>query len=182
MGIFGDKGAKPRTESDTMGEIEVPGDKYWGAQTQRSIMNFPIGWEKQPVAVVRATIEVGDGGLPPRSRYAGSSLDVDVQLQHYVGCEDCTTEVDVTYVDQDLDQRVELRPGSSVSATDSILDVLEDCPSRRGCTVDVDIELALQTDGEYVDGTVGASASLLTYSRRPLPVGLSISLGTLPSE
>ena len=90
--------------------------------------------------------------------------------------------MDVTYVDQDLDQRVELRPGSSVSATDSILDVLEDCPSRRGCTVDVDIELALQTDGEYVDGTVGASASLLTYSRRPLPVGLSISLGTLPSE
>ena len=72
---------------------------------------------EQPVAVVRATIEVGDGGLPPRSRYAGSSLDVDVQLQHYVGCEDCTTEVDVTYVDQDLDQRVELRPGSSVSAS-----------------------------------------------------------------
>jgi fumarate hydratase class II len=32
----------------------VPTDKYWGAQTQRSIMNFPIGWEKQPVAIVRA--------------------------------------------------------------------------------------------------------------------------------
>jgi fumarate hydratase class II len=34
--------------------LEVPTDKYWGAQTQRSIMNFPIGWEKQPVAIVRA--------------------------------------------------------------------------------------------------------------------------------
>ena len=43
-----------RTEKDTMGEIEVPSDRYWGAQTQRSIMNFPIGWEKQPVAIVRA--------------------------------------------------------------------------------------------------------------------------------
>jgi fumarate hydratase class II len=32
----------------------VPYDKYWGAQTQRSIMNFPIGWEKQPIAIVRA--------------------------------------------------------------------------------------------------------------------------------
>lgn len=43
-----------RVESDSFGPIEVPGDKYWGAQTQRSIQNFPIGWEKQPVALVRA--------------------------------------------------------------------------------------------------------------------------------
>ena len=32
-----------RIETDTMGEVKVPADKYWGAQTQRSIMNFPIG-------------------------------------------------------------------------------------------------------------------------------------------
>ncbi|MBF9031484.1 class II fumarate hydratase [Rhodobacterales bacterium HKCCE3408] len=43
-----------RTESDSFGPLEVPSDKYWGAQTQRSLMNFPIGWEKQPVAIVRA--------------------------------------------------------------------------------------------------------------------------------
>ena len=43
-----------RTETDSFGPLEVPADKYWGAQTQRSIINFPIGWEKQPVAVVRA--------------------------------------------------------------------------------------------------------------------------------
>ena len=43
-----------RTETDSFGPLEVPADKYWGAQTQRSILNFPIGWEKQPVAVVRA--------------------------------------------------------------------------------------------------------------------------------
>ncbi|CUH87378.1 Fumarate hydratase class II [Phaeobacter sp. CECT 5382] len=43
-----------RTETDSFGPLEVPSDKYWGAQTQRSIMNFPIGWEKQPVAIVRA--------------------------------------------------------------------------------------------------------------------------------
>ncbi|APX11404.1 class II fumarate hydratase [Tateyamaria omphalii] len=46
--------ADTRTESDSFGPLEVPADKYWGAQTQRSIMNFPIGWERQPVAVVRA--------------------------------------------------------------------------------------------------------------------------------
>ncbi|MDP2581306.1 class II fumarate hydratase [Shimia thalassica] len=43
-----------RTETDSFGPLEVPSEKYWGAQTQRSIMNFPIGWEKQPVAIVRA--------------------------------------------------------------------------------------------------------------------------------
>ena len=46
--------ANTRTETDSFGPLEVPADKYWGAQTQRSILNFPIGWEKQPVAIVRA--------------------------------------------------------------------------------------------------------------------------------
>ena len=43
-----------RTETDSFGPLEVPSKKYWGAQTQRSLINFPIGWEKQPVAIVRA--------------------------------------------------------------------------------------------------------------------------------
>ena len=43
-----------RTETDSFGPLEVPADKYWGAQTQRSIQNFPIGWERQPIAIVRA--------------------------------------------------------------------------------------------------------------------------------
>ncbi len=43
-----------RTETDSFGPLEVESDRYWGAQTQRSIQNFPIGWERQPVAIVRA--------------------------------------------------------------------------------------------------------------------------------
>ena len=43
-----------RTETDTFGPIEVPADRYWAAQTQRSLQNFKIGWEKQPASVVRA--------------------------------------------------------------------------------------------------------------------------------
>ncbi|MSO81413.1 MAG: class II fumarate hydratase [Alphaproteobacteria bacterium] len=46
--------AKTRTESDTMGPVEVADDRYWGAQTQRSIENFPIGGERMPLGVVRA--------------------------------------------------------------------------------------------------------------------------------
>jgi fumarate hydratase class II len=43
-----------RVETDSFGPLDVPSDKYWGAQTQRSLINFPIGWEKQPIAIVRA--------------------------------------------------------------------------------------------------------------------------------
>ena len=46
--------SQTRTETDSFGPLEVPADKYWGAQTQRSIQNFPIGWERQPVPVIRA--------------------------------------------------------------------------------------------------------------------------------
>jgi len=45
---------KTRTETDTFGPIEVAADRYWGAQAQRSLGNFKIGWEKQPLPVVRA--------------------------------------------------------------------------------------------------------------------------------
>jgi fumarate hydratase class II len=43
-----------RTETDSFGPIEVPADRYWGAQAQRSLENFPIGWEKQPKPILRA--------------------------------------------------------------------------------------------------------------------------------
>ena len=45
---------KTRTETDTFGPVEVPADRTWGAQTQRSLENFKIGWEKQPAPIVRA--------------------------------------------------------------------------------------------------------------------------------
>jgi len=46
--------ATTRTETDTFGPIEVDASKYWGAQAQRSLGNFKIGWEKQPQPIVRA--------------------------------------------------------------------------------------------------------------------------------
>ncbi len=66
--------AATRTETDSFGPLEVPGDRYWGAQTQRSIQNFAIGWEHQPVAMRRAMgiikraaaeVNMGMGDLDP---------------------------------------------------------------------------------------------------------------------
>jgi fumarate hydratase class II len=45
---------KTRTEHDTMGNVEVPADKYWGAQTQRSLQNFKIGDGTMPIEIIRA--------------------------------------------------------------------------------------------------------------------------------
>lgn len=43
-----------RFESDSMGAIQAPADRYWGAQTQRSLQNFKIGGHRFPAAVTRA--------------------------------------------------------------------------------------------------------------------------------
>jgi fumarate hydratase class II len=67
--------AKTRTETDSFGAVEVPADKYWGAQAQRSLGNFKIGWEKQPKSIVRALgivkraaaeVNMGLGKLDPK--------------------------------------------------------------------------------------------------------------------
>src|SRR5262245_50075082 len=46
--------SKTRIETDTFGPIEVPADRYWGAQTQRSLENFRIGAEHMPLPLIRA--------------------------------------------------------------------------------------------------------------------------------
>ena len=46
--------ASVRLETDSMGALEVPVERYWGAQTQRSLQNFKIGGETMPPALVKA--------------------------------------------------------------------------------------------------------------------------------
>lgn len=55
MGILnGEMTMEFRTEKDTMGTIEVPAEKYWGAQTQRSLQNFRIGGQRMPIEIIYA--------------------------------------------------------------------------------------------------------------------------------
>lgn len=61
-----------RIEHDTMGEVQVPAEKYWGAQTQRSKMNFPIGdAASMPIEIIRAF-----GYLKKAAAYSNSELGV----------------------------------------------------------------------------------------------------------
>lgn len=65
-----------RTETDTFGPIEVASDRYWGAQAQRSLGNFKIGWEKQPTSVIRALGIVKQAAA--RANMALSGLDAQL--------------------------------------------------------------------------------------------------------
>ncbi|HUU89762.1 MAG TPA: lyase family protein, partial [Phycisphaerae bacterium] len=49
---------KTRTERDTLGEVQVPADAYWGAQTQRALENFPVSGLRAHPALVRAHVAV----------------------------------------------------------------------------------------------------------------------------
>jgi hypothetical protein len=54
-----------RRETDSMGAIEVPADKYWGAQTQRSLIHFSIGTDRMPKSVYHAYGYVIPEGVGP---------------------------------------------------------------------------------------------------------------------
>src|SRR5437879_5004248 len=47
-------GPATRTETDSMGPVEVPGDRYYGAQTARSLVHFAIGEDRMPLPLIRA--------------------------------------------------------------------------------------------------------------------------------
>ena len=66
---------KTRTETDTFGPIEVPADRYWGAQTQRSLQNFKIGGETMPRPLIHA---LGILSAPPPWPIALGELDKEL--------------------------------------------------------------------------------------------------------
>src|SRR6188472_1523396 len=75
-----------RTESDSFGPIEVPGDAYWGAQTQRSIENFPFGpREQMPVEIVHALGFVKQAAARVNARDAGLDAGLAEAIQQAAG-------------------------------------------------------------------------------------------------
>ncbi|MDZ5762124.1 Fumarate hydratase class II [Candidatus Cyrtobacter comes] len=65
-----------RTESDTMGVVNVPSDKYWGAQTQRSLENFKIGNEKMPLPLIKAIATIKKVSAIVNSEIAGLDKNI----------------------------------------------------------------------------------------------------------
>jgi fumarate hydratase class II len=75
-----------RTESDSFGPIEVPADSYWGAQTQRSIENFPFGpREQMPVEIVHALGFVKQAAARVNAREGGLDAELAEAIQQAAG-------------------------------------------------------------------------------------------------
>jgi fumarate hydratase, class II len=75
-----------RTESDSFGPIEVPADAYWGAQTQRSIENFPFGpREQMPVEIVHALGFVKQAAARVNARDGGLDAELAEAIQRAAG-------------------------------------------------------------------------------------------------
>merc|ERR1712131_365933 len=89
------KMADVRVESDTMGTIEVPSDKYYGAQTARSIMNFPIGdeSERMPTAVVKAF-----GVLKKAAAEVNTEFGLDAKVAEHIS-KACDEVIDGSLMD-----------------------------------------------------------------------------------
>ena len=75
-----------RTETDSFGGIEVPADAYWGAQTQRSIGNFPFGQrEAMPVEIVHALGFVKQAAARVNARIGGLDPEIAEAVQQAAG-------------------------------------------------------------------------------------------------
>ena len=71
-----------RTETDSFGPIEVPGDSYWGAQTERSIANFPFGErERMPAEIVHALGYVKQAAARVNARIGGLDAEIAEAIQ-----------------------------------------------------------------------------------------------------
>ncbi len=75
-----------RTETDSFGPIEVPGDSYWGAQTERSIANFPFGErERMPAEIVHALGFVKQAAARVNARLGGLDAEIAEAIQQAAG-------------------------------------------------------------------------------------------------
>jgi len=109
-----------RTETDSFGPLEVPSDKYWGAQTQRSLINFPIGWEKQPIAIIHALGVI-------KKACAQANLELKKLPAQIAGA---VIEVATEVIDGDLDDHFPLVVWQTGSGTQSNMNANEVISNR----------------------------------------------------
>ena len=70
-----------RIETDSMGPIEVPDEAYWGAQTQRSLINFAIGGERMPLAVIHALALIKKAAARVNARSGALPADIAALIE-----------------------------------------------------------------------------------------------------
>ncbi len=117
---------KNRIESDSMGKVEIPADRYWGAQTQRALINFKIGGEMIPMALIRAYAVVKFAAAEVNAALGAIRKEISVAIQQ------AAQEI----IDGKLDDEFPLRIWQSGSGTQTNMNVNEVIANRASEILD----------------------------------------------
>ncbi|MBT8496045.1 MAG: class II fumarate hydratase, partial [Deltaproteobacteria bacterium] len=157
--------ADTRTESDSIGTIEVASDRYWGAQTQRSLQNFPIGVEKMPIEVVRGQAIV---------KKAAAKINIELgRLDEKLG----TTMIQAAseIIDGKLDDHFPLAVWQTGSGTQTNMNVNEVISNRA-------IEILGGTQGSKDPVHPNDHVNMGQSSNDTFPTAMSIAAVTMVKE
>src|ERR1700741_1029867 len=173
-----------RTETDTFGPIEVPADRYWGAQTQRSIQNFKIGWEKQPKPIIRALGVVKRPGAEANMELG--KLDQDVALPIIMAAQEV--------IDGKLDDHFPLVVWQTGSGTQSNMNANEvisnraievlkgEMGSKKPIHPNDHVNMSQSSNDTYPTAMPIASAEQTAHHRRPALEHLHAALKKKPAD
>ena len=110
-----------RTERDTMGEVEVPADRYYGAQTARALVNFDIGEDTMPTSIIRAF-----GILKQAAARTNRTLgELDADITEFI------VKAAQHVIDGELDEHFPLKVWQTGSGTQSNMNVNEVIANRQ---------------------------------------------------
>lgn len=113
-----------RIVRDSMGEMEVPAQELWGAQTQRSLQNFPIGTEKMPWQQIRAMLEIKAAAAAVNG--AAGRLDATMAAHIQAVCHELIAEADTAHFPLSVWQT-----GSGTQSNMNVNEVVAELTSRR---------------------------------------------------
>jgi len=150
---------KTRIEHDTMGELEVPADALWGAQTQRAVNNFPISGITMPAALIRALGMIKSAAASVNSDLGALDKDIAAAIINASG------KVSGGEVDQHFPIDI-FQTGSGTSTNMNANEVISRLAVQAGCEVHANDHVNMgQSSNDVIPTAIQVSACLLTNEK-----------------
>ncbi len=148
-----------RTEKDSLGEVRVPADALWGAQTQRAVDNFPVSGQPMPPAFIAAVARVKQAAAE-----ANASLGLLDNDKRDAIVEACLKLVDGEYADQFPVDRYQT--GSGTSTNMNVNEVISALAERAGVTVNPNDHVNMsQSSNDVIPTSIHVSAVTAVQDR-----------------
>ncbi|MEX2476409.1 class II fumarate hydratase [Marinobacter sp.] len=151
-----------RTEKDSLGEVQVPADALWGAQTQRAIENFPVSGQPMPAAFIVAVAKIKRAAAE-----ANTSLGLlDSDLRDGI-VDACLQVIDGGHIDQFPVDRYQT--GSGTSTNMNVNEVIASLAARAGVEVNANDHVNMSQSSNDVIPTAIHVSAVTAVQRRLLP-------------